>query len=446
MTAPMTLNNSVLRRTTLNHVGRPIAAAAVIVTAAVFVYRGAIDAYFFDDDFQWLVGSWSFDVWNLVDIAERSHFLRPIIELYFAVATPVFGGSPVLFHGASIALHAANGLLLFALAREISGRLAYAFLAALFFVVQPADIDAVAWVGAIAEPLGAFFGCLAILGMLKFRRTSRQAWSALTRSAFLLALLTHESSVVFLPLMMLADWTFVDGPSDARAQNWNNFLRPYAPYALLLTVYLAVDAQINSRNYVVTEGSYRVGFHAVTNALEYAVALYVGRRDAANYTLIAIGLPLLLLRGHSRARFATTWVVLALLPFVFFTSGTASRYLYLPAMGFSMLLADGLMSIDRLLAPRVSARSRTAVITLLATALVARLMVFAVANVQSFSNRTEVYREYAVRFKQIHGDMPSYSRVKSDVRPRIDHEHRFINALIQWEYRDPTIEVIPDAR
>jgi hypothetical protein len=115
-------------------------------------------------------------------------------------------------------------------------------------------------------------------------------------------------------------------------------------------------------------------------------------------------------------------------------------------MGFSMLLADGLMSIDRLLAPRVSARSRTAVITLLATALVARLMVFAVANVQSFSNRTEVYREYAVRFKQIHGDMPSYSRVKSDVRPRIDHEHRFINALIQWEYRDPTIEVIPDAR
>ena len=440
-------DNSALRQRTEIQWGRHIAAAAAIVAAGVFVYRDAMHAYFFDDDFQWLVGSWSFDASNLIDIAQRSHFLRPVIELYFGVATPLFGGSPILFHGASVALHCANGLLLFALAWEISDRrLPYALLAALLFVVQPGDIDAVAWVGAIAEPLSACFGCLAILGMLKFRRTNRLAWSGLAALAFLLALLTHESSVVFLPLMMLADWTVVAEPSTTPGQYWNEFLRRYAPYALLLIAYLAVDLQINRRNYLVTEGSYRVGSHVVTNALEYVVALYVGRRDAANYALIAVGLPLLLWWGHRRARFATMWVLLALLPFVFFTSGTASRYLYLPAIGFSMLLADGVMWLDRVLASRLTARTRTAIITVIGAALVARLMVFAVANVESFANRTEVYREYAALFRQTHGEVPSYSRVKAAVRPRVNHEHQFINALIQWEYRDPTIEVIPEAR
>jgi hypothetical protein len=427
---------------------RTLGAAAAIVAAGVFVYRDAMDAYFFDDDFQWLVGSWSFDAWKLLEVARRSHFLRPVIEFYFGVATPLFGGSPILFHGASIALHCANGLLLFALAREISDRrLLYAFLAALLFVVQPADIDAVAWVGAIAEPLAACFGCLAILGMLKYRGTTRRAWSGLAALAFLLALLTHESSVVFLPLMMLADRTFAArSAASAPGRDWNVFLRPYVPCVLLLAAYLAVDMQINSRNYLVTEGSYRLGPHVVTNALEYVVALYVGRRDAANYVLVAIGLPLVLLWGHSRARFAAAWVVLSLLPFVFFTSGTASRYLYLPAMGFSLLLADGVLSLERLITPLVTARTRTATVTLIGAVLVARLMMFAVANVESFANRTEVYREYAALFRQTHGAVPSYSRITPSVRPRVAHEHRFVNALIQWEYGDPTIEVLPEAK
>lgn len=73
-------------------------------------------------------------------------------------------------------------------------------------------------------------------------------------------------------------------------------------------------------------------------------------------------------------------------------------------------------------------------------------MLFAVDNVRSFSERTEAYREYATLFREIHGDVPSYTRVKPDPRLRIEHEHRFANALIKWEYRDPTIELIPESR
>src|SRR6187549_565960 len=119
---------------------------------AFVAYRPALSAYFFDDDFQWLVGTWAFTPWQLFDIAHLQHFYRPVIDLYFAIATPLFRGSPTAFHVANITLHAVNGLVLLALARAMSGRLDFAFLTALFFIVQPGDVEAVAWVGALAEP------------------------------------------------------------------------------------------------------------------------------------------------------------------------------------------------------------------------------------------------------------------------------------------------------
>src|SRR5262249_44191563 len=157
--------------------------------------------YFFDDDFQWLVGTWSFGASRLFNVSELSHFYRPIIDLYFAAATPLFGGSPTAFHVANVAIHAGNGLMLLALAREGAGSDEYAILAALFFVVQPADVDTIAWVSALAEAVGALFGCLALLSFLRFRRAGHGAWYAAAVLAFGLALVTHESSVIFLPLL-----------------------------------------------------------------------------------------------------------------------------------------------------------------------------------------------------------------------------------------------------
>src|SRR5262245_29410038 len=95
---------------------RRLLAPAVIVAAPFLVYRSALSAYCFDDDFQWLVGSWSFGASQLFDLSQMNHFYRPVIDFYFGVATPLFGGSPVLFHLANVLIHAANGLLLFALA------------------------------------------------------------------------------------------------------------------------------------------------------------------------------------------------------------------------------------------------------------------------------------------------------------------------------------------
>jgi hypothetical protein len=420
-------------------------AALTLVAAVAVVYHPAASAYFFDDDFQWLVGTWSFHPANLVDFASLTHFYRPVIDVYFAVATPLFGGSPASFHVANIVLHAANGLLVYAFAQRISRSAAFSFLTALFFVVQPADVDAIAWVGALAEPVSAFFGLLALLALLRCYETGLRRWHVLSVAAFLLALLTHESSVVFLPLLVLTAYIFA--PYDRASTRWRDLVRVFAPFALVTAVYLALDLWINSRNYVVAEGHYRIGMHVVSNALHYVVGLYVGRRDPVNYGLVALILPLLLLRGTPRVRFAACWLLLAMAPFVLFTWGTQSRYFYLPSIGFAMLLADGVLYVDRLLASVVSRKGRAAASILLASAITIRFMVFALDNVETFAARTETYRRYGQLFRQVHGPLVRYSRVDPDDRLQTDHEPRFVTAMIQWEYRDPTIEVIvPDKR
>jgi len=441
-----------------------IAAAVILVSAAVIVYHNALSAYFFDDDFQWLVGSWSFRSSQLVAIGALSHFYRPVIDLYFAAATPLFRGSPVLFHLASILLHAANALVIFALARLVSRNTLYGFLAALFFVVQPSDVDTIAWVGALAEAVGAFFGCLSLFFFLKWLMKGRARWRELSVLLFLLALLTHESSVIFLPVLALADWAFVRRGEKAppstrgadhspatrgadlpgpRGPGWRHTVLIYAPYVVLTLMYLSVDLVVNSKNYLVSQGHYTIGLHVVRNAFDYIDALYVGRRDALNYAVIAIGLALLILRGNRRARFATWWMLLALAPFLFFNWGNTSRYLYQPAIGFSMLLAEGVVYVDRVLRPRVPSLARSAVLTALVAGITVRFALFAMANVASFAERTQTYRNYTAHFREIHGDVPSHTTVAPDARLEIKMPHRFVNAAVQWEYRDPTIQITP---
>jgi hypothetical protein len=42
----------------------------------------------------------------------------------------------------------------------------------------------------------------------------------------------------------------------------------------------------------------------------------------------------------------------------------------------------------------------------------------------------------------VYGSLAHYSRVQPDLGVHLDYEARFVAAMIQWEYRDPTIQVI----
>ncbi len=129
-----------------------------------------------------------------------------------------------------------------------------------------------------------------------------------------------------------------------------------------------MTAWINSRNYVVTEGHYRIGPHIGRNLADYLIALYVGRHTPLEYGLSPAIPVLLLVRGSREVRTWTVWMLIALAPVLPFAWGTSSRYLYGPSIPFSWLVAAGLIGItslvQRLLGP--SRPSRVAAGVLLA--------------------------------------------------------------------------------
>lgn len=270
-----------------------------------------------------------------------------------------------------------------------------------------------------------------------------RVWSVLL---LLLALLTHESSVVFVPLLGLADLAFADAGARVRSREaLAGLLRDYLPFLLVTAAYLAADLWINSRSYLLAEGHYRFGPHAARNMLDYLASLYVGRRNPASFMGTTLVVTALLVLGTPRVRFATAWMLLALLPFVFFTWTNTSRYQYLPAMGFSLLLAEGVEWLDRALSRRLRREWRMAVVVLLVAAVTVRFMLFASKAVGDFAERTEVYREVGQTIRSQYREGSGCGEVRVDPAVVSRLGPAYVVALARWVCRDPAVRIVADA-
>jgi len=414
-----------------------------IVAAIAVVYRQAPGGYWFEDDFQWLVTRASFSPSHLLHIDLYDHFYRPMIELYFWAGLRMFGRSATAFHLASLMIHAANALLLFQLARAISGSVRYGFVAALSFAVMPAYVEAIAWASALAEPLAAFFGLPAIYCWIQFRKSGRRPWHVAAVLLFALSLLTHESSVVFLALLGLADLAFAGASLEMQTwRGWGRLVRDYLPFAVVAAAYLAIDLTVNSRSYMVRDGSYVVGPHVVTNIFSYIVSLLIGKRGPVWYGAIGVAIVVLFARGTPRVRFATAWLLLGILPFALFRTDNISRYQYLPAMGLGLLLADGIDGLDRWAQGRVRDRARQVIVPLVFAVIVVRFMVFASGAVAAFAARTETWRDLGAGIRSEHPSVARGGDVTIERAIAERHGFQYLEALVRWELQDPTIRVV----
>ncbi len=82
---------------------------------------------------------------------------RPIYYLSFLATYPLFGLDPLGYRLVNLALHLANIVLVFLLARRLTGSPWAGLLAAAFFGVHPTLDDSVAWISSITDLLMGFF-------------------------------------------------------------------------------------------------------------------------------------------------------------------------------------------------------------------------------------------------------------------------------------------------
>ncbi len=392
------------------------AVGALIGVLVLSVYRQAVLSHFFNDDFHWLADARRFTWIDLLRLERYDHFYRPVVLVYFHLGQRLVGCTPWPFHAASIGLHLVNTSLLLLFARTVTGSAVLAAVAALLFCVQPGYVEAVVWVGAITDLLPATWFLLALwLHLVFLRRGSRWAYlGALT--AFVVCLGTHETAVTILPMLIALD-ALVAGP--ARPADMAPWLRArvprYLPYAVPLLGFLVIAYVVNSRSYLVRESHYAFGWHAVENLFDYVAWLYVGRRRLTWHVGVGLVLAAIAWRGTPRLRFYLAWMFVTLLPVAFFTWGTASRYLYVPAAGFALLMTDLVLHGAARAAQWLPARVVRVGTALLVAFLVARFATFAVGGVREFRERTEPYARLiaAVRHAGLTGTFPGEVRVRS---------------------------------
>jgi len=221
-------------------------AALICVLVALAIYWPGLAGPFFSDDVAYLVTNeyiHRLDLANWLAIfdpygapGKMTQNYAPVHLLMHGLEYAAFGGWLVGYHVVNVILHAScAGLLALLLLRSgISGW--GAMLGAGFFLVHPANVEAVAWVSQLKSNAGLFFALLALLLV--------RARPALSTLFFVVALLTKALTAFALPVALLFEWTAArpgspGTPVDSSAHRARRIA--LASWALAFVIYTAVE-------------------------------------------------------------------------------------------------------------------------------------------------------------------------------------------------------------
>jgi hypothetical membrane protein len=265
------------------------------------------------------------------------------------------GFSTTAFHLASLALHALNAWLLYALGscRWIGWTAAAA--AALVFTANERPHEAVIWFASIHEPLVMAFVLCALLAWLRWLEGGSRLWLLAVAAAWVLALLSKESGVALAALLPAAALLY---PGRRKAAAW-----ALAAGVLSTAVYfwLAWAGQAEHQHF--HDGTFSLGWHFVP-ALARSVP-----RGLGVWGVFAIVFALMWRKDTPwrTVFFAAFWYVSALMPYAFLTymPRIPSRHHYLASAGMALLagLAAALL-LSRAPRAKVAAAALAAVFLL----------------------------------------------------------------------------------
>lgn len=284
------------------------AGPALLLAAAVLPFTPALGGPFLYDDFPAILKNPSVRGGGIGDLfttgsywRERSVGYRPLATLSFRAGRALWGEAPAPEHAVNVALHAANALLVWVLARRLIGP-APALAAGLLFAAHPVQAEAVCGIAAgRAELLAAFFSLVALA--VASRRPGR-AWSAPLWGALYLAALLSKESALLLPAFLLIVEGAVDGARAAgrpSRRTGRAALRVALAAALPLALYLtlrrgvlgrlggALPARLDNPLAYVPGAAYAAGALRVLS--EYVRLFLFPRRLSIDYGFDAVPLP-----------------------------------------------------------------------------------------------------------------------------------------------------------
>lgn len=332
----------------------PLAGALV---ASFFAYWPALQSPLYADDYLYLNAAKRLSPGEYVraSLAPLSHepllsavtqnFWRPLYYLSFGLLEPMLGGNATAYHLVVLGIHLVSIVMVWVLARELTGRIETAGIAAVLFGAHPAGFEGVAWISSLSNA-----GLPLMLGSwLVFARGTmgeQIRWRGVAIAALLLALALgfRESTVTVAGAM--AVWRLLWWRRD-RLREWSS----WAPLVPLAGVFLAYEL-IRTRLLTEPPGNSDVwnpGTHTPGQFWYYvkvtAFPAGPGTTGLAHWLQAAAGavvlgsLPVLLVLRRWLMSAMVVAFLMSALPYAPLTLAVSPRYVYFVAAFFALGLA-----------------------------------------------------------------------------------------------------------
>ncbi len=341
-----------------------IALCIVLVGTTLAVYAGTLSHSFLLnwDDSLYVVenGAIRGITWDHVKDAFTRFYLgnyAPLHIISYMFDYTAWGLRPRGFILSNVLMHAANGLLFYALLFRLHRNKALTFLAAFIFLFHPVQVESVAWISERKNLLAMFFGLASFHFFISYRTVPapRRIYFYIgSVFAFVLAVLSKSVSVILPLVLVLNDLCFSE-----RSRRWR-WLTDKIPYLLIAgaTVLIALRSQLpeheGGRISYHIEGPLGVFYTMLTVLVQYFRLIFwpaglsavymppmkvhmdseVGLSALFVVLLVVIGLSLF--RRRKKLAFWYALFFVALLPvsqIISIVTLMNDRYLYFPMLG-----------------------------------------------------------------------------------------------------------------
>ncbi|MFI5174838.1 MAG: tetratricopeptide repeat protein [Terriglobia bacterium] len=169
---------------------------------------------------------------------------RPLTAFTLALNYWISGAQPDSFHPFNRLLHLLTCLGIFwTVRRLIPARPTVAFVTSLLFAVHPIQTEAITYISGRADALAMLLFVFAWLSFIRMRQAASPLFPYLTSAVlYFLALLSKESAVTWLGVVLLTEWVYFSRGNIASflGRLRGDFWRVYSGYLLITLAYLGL--------------------------------------------------------------------------------------------------------------------------------------------------------------------------------------------------------------
>jgi Flp pilus assembly protein TadD len=323
-------------------------------------------------------------VWQFMNASSNTPvglYYRPFFNTVLIINYQIFGTHAIGWHLVSLLLHLCATFLIFKLARRWEMPTEVALAAALLFGLHPAHSESVAWISGLPDPLVAVFCLFSFYCYEKYYRgktyKDRQTYIlVLSLISATLALFSKEVAVVYPAFLALRELYDLDNEDHFFERLKLAFLRT-APFFALIVINFAlryvVLGFISKSDPKAIDYSFKDVLLTIPSAiLLYARILFAPVQLSVIYdhnfvreasspffwlsallVVVLFGASLWLIRRSNVSRFAFIWLIIFLLPVLNLRTFNPQesiihdRYLYIPSVGFCLLIAQAIYSLSQ---------------------------------------------------------------------------------------------------